>query len=131
VITYRGDASAIEAEDLVPFFEGWPTPPSLDRRLSALRGADHVVLAYDDDRVVGFATALTDGALMASIALLEVVPSHRRRGIGSELVRTLQARLDRLYGLDLCCDEDVVAFYEHLGFSRVVGMVGRAPDRLP
>jgi GNAT superfamily N-acetyltransferase len=131
VITYGSDASALRSDDLAPFFDGWPTPPSPDRRLAALRGADHVVLAYEGDRLVGFATALTDGALTAHVALLEVVPDRRRRGIGTGLVRALEARLGVLYGVDLCCDEEVVPFYEGLGFSRVAGMVRRDGGTLP
>jgi GNAT superfamily N-acetyltransferase len=131
VITYRLDASGIEPEDLAPFFEGWPTPPSLDRRLAALRGADHVAVAFDGDRLVGFATALSDGALMAYLSLLEVIASHRRRGIGTGLVGALEREIGDLYGLDLCCDEDVVPFYERRGFSRVAGMVRRSPHALP
>jgi GNAT superfamily N-acetyltransferase len=131
VITYRLDASGVERQDLAPFFEGWPTPPSLDRRLAAVRGADHVAIAFDGDRLVGFATALSDGALMACLSLLEVIASHRRRGIGTGLVRALEREIGDLYGLDLCCDEEVVPFYERQGFSRVAGMVHRSPQALP
>jgi GNAT superfamily N-acetyltransferase len=131
VITYRLDASGVERQDLAPFFEGWPTPPSLDRRLAAVRGADHVAIAFDGDRLVGFATALSDGALMACLSLLEVIASHRRRGIGTGLVRALEREIGDLYGLDLCCDEEVVPFYERQGFSRVAGMVRRSPQALP
>jgi GNAT superfamily N-acetyltransferase len=131
VITYRLDASGIERQDLAPFFEGWPTPPSLDRRLAAVRGADHVAIAFDGDRLVGFATALSDGALMAHLSLLEVIASHRRRGVGTGLVRALEREIGDLYGLDLCCDEELVPFYERQGFSRVAGMVRRSPQALP
>jgi GNAT superfamily N-acetyltransferase len=131
VITYRLDASGIERQDLAPFFEGWPTPPSLDRRLAAVRGADHVAIAFDGDRLVGFATALSDGALMAYLSLLEVIASHRRRGVGTGLVRALEREIGDLYGLDLCCDEELVPFYERQGFSRVAGMVRRSPQALP
>jgi GNAT superfamily N-acetyltransferase len=131
VITYRLHASGIERQDLAPFFEGWPTSPSLDRRLAAVRGADHAAFAFDGDRLVGFATALSDGALMAYLSLLEVIASHRRRGIGTGLVRALERDIGPLYGLDLCCDEEVVPFYERQGFSRVAGMVRRSPHALP
>lgn len=37
--------------------------------------------------------------------------------------------MDR-YGVDQCCDDDVVGFYERLGFVRVNGMVRRRPEAL-
>lgn len=113
------------------FFERWPTTPSPDRVLAALRGADAVTLAWDGDRLVGFATAITDGALSVAIPLVEVVADRRREGIGSRLVADLVERFDDRYGIDLCCDDDVVPFYEGLGFSRVNGMVMRRPGVLP
>lgn len=134
MIRYADDAAsvaALTAADLSPFFEGWPVPPSSDRRFAALRGADHVALAFDGGRLVGFATALSDGALMSSLALLEVVPSHRGRGIGSELVRRIGEATRGRYGLDVVCDDDVAGFYERVGFRRVAGMVVRRPDALP
>ena len=134
MIRYAVDAAAIgavTANDLAPFFVGWPVPPSPERRLAALRGADHVVLAFDGERLVGFATALSDGVLMSSLSLLEVVPGHRGRGIGTELVRLIRDAGVGVYGLDAVCDEDVVGFYEHAGFHHVHGMVLRDRAALP
>ncbi|MEO8476559.1 MAG: GNAT family N-acetyltransferase [Actinomycetota bacterium] len=134
MIRFTNDSALVAAltpEDLGPFFEGWPVPPSLDRRLAAVRGADHAALAFDGDRVVGLATALSDGALMSSLSLLEVVSSHRGRGIGAELVRRIRDDVADIYGLDVVCDDDVAGFYERAGFHRVTGMGVRRPDLLP
>ncbi len=113
------------------FFVGWPFPPSPERHLDILKGSTHVVLAYDDDpeRIVGFVTALTDGHLAAFIPLLEVLPSHQRRGIGSELVRKILDRLQRLYSIDLVCDAEMIPFYSQLGMRSMSGMGMRNYDR--
>jgi ribosomal protein S18 acetylase RimI-like enzyme len=118
VIEYSTDASGVKPEHLTGFFVGWPKPPSPERHLEILRGSSHVVLARDGAQVVGFVTAISDGAISAYIPLLEVLPDRQGRGIGSELVRRLLAQLDGLYMVDLCCDEDVVPFYERLGLQR-------------
>jgi ribosomal protein S18 acetylase RimI-like enzyme len=118
VIDYVTDLAGIEPEQLQGFFVGWPRPPSPERHLEILRGSDHVVLAKDGLRVVGFVTAISDGVISAYIPLLEVLPEHQDRGIGAELVRRLLAELGDLYMIDLVCDEDVVAFYERLGLQR-------------
>ncbi len=121
---------AVVADDLAPFFEGWPTPPVPELRLATLQGADVVILAFDDDLLVGLATAITDGAMFGYVPLLEVLPAYRRRGIGRELIRRISAALPSLYGLDACCDDVVAPFYLRLGFHRVVGMVRRDPASL-
>jgi ribosomal protein S18 acetylase RimI-like enzyme len=118
VIEYRTDLARVGPGDLDGFFVGWPKPPSSEQHLEILRGSSHVVLARDAERVVGFVTAISDGVLSAYIPLLEVVPEYQGRGIGAELVRRLLAELGGLYMVDLCCDEDVVGFYERLGLDR-------------
>lgn len=131
MIRYESSAEGVAAVDLAPFFEGWPMPPSPDRRLAALRGADHVALAFEGERLVGLATALSDGAITAALTLLEVVPDLQGRGIGSELVARLRAATSDLYGLDVCCDDELVAFYRRAGFHRVNGMITRSRAALP
>ncbi len=74
-------------------------------------------LALDGDRVIGFATAISDGVMSAFIPLLEVLPEYQHQGIGAELIRRLLDQLDDLYMIDLCCDADLEPFYSTLGFQ--------------
>jgi ribosomal protein S18 acetylase RimI-like enzyme len=126
LVTYRSSVRDIEAEALEGgFFEGWPTRPSSGQHLALLGQSAHVALALDAGRVVGFATALSDGVLSAYIPLLEVLPDYRKQGIGSELIRVLLGAVDGLYMVDVTCDEAVFPFYERLGFRRACGAVMR------
>jgi GNAT superfamily N-acetyltransferase len=78
---------------------------------------------------VGFITAISDGVLAAYIPLLEVLPAWQGQGIGAELVRRMQAQLQRFYMVDLLCDPEVQPFYERLGLHRATGMLLRNYDR--
>ena len=127
-IRYATTTHGIEQRHLMGgFWEGWPDPPSPRTHLRILEAADEIVLALDADtkNVVGFITALTDDIQSAYIPLLEVLPAYRRRGIGSELVKRLLARLGELYMVDLVTDPDLVPFYERFGLSRSTGMSRR------
>lgn len=64
MIVYETSAEGLRASDLDGFFVGWPVQPSRERRLRAVQGSDRVVFARDDEtgRIVGFVTALEDGA---------------------------------------------------------------------
>jgi ribosomal protein S18 acetylase RimI-like enzyme len=115
-VEYTELLDGLEPHHLDGFFVGWPNPPSSERRLELLRGSAAVVLARDGERVVGFVNAISDGVLSAYIPLLEVLPAYQGRGIGSELVRRIVARLERLYMIDLCCDAELEPFYRRLGF---------------
>ena len=96
-----------------------------------LEAASEVILARNDlGELVGFVTAITDGVFAAYIPLLEVLPSAQGHGIGRTLVQRMLARLQACYMIDLVCDEDVVAFYEQLGGSRLDGVGWRNYERL-
>jgi GNAT superfamily N-acetyltransferase len=53
----------------------------------AIAGSSRVVGLYHQGRQVGFARAVTDGAIVAYLADVYVLREHRGRGLGLELVR--------------------------------------------
>lgn len=121
----------VEARDLDAFFVGWPSSPSLDRRLAILQGADEVLVARSEaGEVIGFITALTDGVFAASIPLLEALPDWQGEGVGSALVVAMLERLKTCYMIDLSCDDGVVPFYSRLGGSRLNSMAWRTYEKL-
>ena len=84
-------------------------------------------------KVVGFVNAISDRVLSAYVPLLEVLPEYQGRGIGGELVKRLMAELEGLYMIDLCCNEDMIPFYEKFGLVAastmpVVSMIRRDFD---
>ena len=133
MIEYRAGMSGVESSQLEGFFEGWPNPPSPETHRRILEGSDEVVLAVERESglVLGFITAISDGVLTAYIPLLEVRVEYRGRGIGSELVRRMLARLNDLYAIDLCCDAELQPYYEKLGMKRSLGMSVRNYERQP
>jgi ribosomal protein S18 acetylase RimI-like enzyme len=127
-IRYTTSLEGIGPDDLQGFWVGWPTPPSPEVHHRMLAGSEAFVLAIDDaaeGRVVGFVNAIGDGVMAAFIPCLEVLPEYQGRGIGTELVRRLLARLESRYSVDLVCDDDVVPFYERLGLQRWGAMIAR------
>jgi len=126
MIHYTDSPDGISASQLNGgFFVGWLNPPDTDAHLRVLQGSYRIWLALDDDKVVGFINAISDGVLAAFIPLLEVLPEYQGQGIGLELTRRMLESLDHLYSIDLMCDDDVVPFYEKLGMKRAGGMLTR------
>lgn len=133
MIEYVTALDDVEPGDLDGFFVGWPRRPSREAHLELLRRSERVVLAreIDSGQVVGFVSAVGDGVLSAFVPLLEVLPEHQGQGIGTELVRRVLELLEDRYMVDLCCDDDLVAFYERLGMRQVNGMALRTPGAIP
>jgi ribosomal protein S18 acetylase RimI-like enzyme len=122
----------VREADLAGFFDGWARRPSESVLRSVLAGSYcSFVARTSDGRVVGFASAISDGILSASVPLLEVLPAYRGRGIGSRLLQLVLGRLEGLYMVDLTCDEELVPFYRRFGLTEGRSMGMRRPDAIP
>lgn len=128
-IEYRSSPVGLESGDVAGFFVGWPNPPSEETFLKLLAASSQVVLALESGRLIGFITANTDEVLSAYIPFLEVLPSHQGRGVGKELVRRMLDSLRDYYMIDLCCDPELVPFYERFGMTKGTAMLTRNYDR--
>lgn len=126
-VTYRTHVDGLTSGQLRGgFFEGWPNPPSAETHLRILDFSDHKAIAIDDsDRVVGFATAISDHILTAYITLLEVLPEKRGQGIGTTLINRLTHEIGPIHRIDLLCDPELSEFYGALGFDLSTGIYSR------
>lgn len=131
MITYTSSLAGITSDHLRGgFFAGWPYPPAPETHYQILANSAVIVLAQIEDKtVIGFITAISDGVSCAYIPHLEVLPDYQGRGIGTELMHRMLARLRHLYMIDLVCDPPLQSFYERVGMRAVVGMVVRNYDR--
>ena len=93
----------------------WP-----NRRLddiAAVLSTGLVIGAWEGDRLVGFARAVTDGRLRAYIEDMAVHPDHRHAGIASALLERLLAALGDIETVSLFCEPELVDLYGRLGFK--------------
>jgi N-acetylglutamate synthase-like GNAT family acetyltransferase len=60
-----------------------------DRFKRMIRGANRTIVAIEDERVVGFARALFDGASNGYISTVAVAADRQGEGVGRELVQRL------------------------------------------
>ncbi len=67
----------------------WARDRSLAIAERAIRGSSRVVGLYRGAEQVGFARAISDGAVIAYLADVYVLREHRGRGLGLELVREI------------------------------------------
>ncbi|MEK5068414.1 GNAT family N-acetyltransferase [Sporosarcina sp. FSL K6-1508] len=124
---YKNSLDGISSDMLKGFFVDWPNPPNLQTHLLLLKKSSKSIIAMDDltNQVVGFITAISDGVLSAYIPFLEVLPEYKNKGIGKELVNRMLKELADIYMIDLCCDDDLVPYYEVFGMTKANGMTLR------
>jgi len=91
-----------------------------------------VRLAFDGDTLIGAARAITDGVYAAAVFDVCVLPSHRGRGIGRQLMRALMDGLTDQF-IVLVCDEKLRKFYLDVGFGplRAHDIAMARGDRIP
>jgi GNAT superfamily N-acetyltransferase len=82
-----------------------------------VREASHVVGLYHDGDQVGFCRAVTDDTSFAYLADVFVLPEHRGRGLGEELVREMVDRGPYAGRAWLLHTTDMHRLYRKLGFG--------------
>jgi ribosomal protein S18 acetylase RimI-like enzyme len=86
------DRGRIDVDAVHAFISGesyWGRGRSRELVERTIAGSLRVVGLYLDGALVGFARAVSDGATVAYLADVYVLPAHRGKGLGVELVREI------------------------------------------
>ena len=94
-----------------------------------VRDASRVVGLYHRSFQVGFARVVSDGAALAYLADVYVLPEHRGRGLGLELVREAVDNGPFSDPRWLLHTDDAHALYGKLGFGAPSAMLMEPPRR--
>lgn len=101
----------------------------LDRMAKMLAGANCTWSAWDGDRLVGIARAMTDFCYACYLSDLAVDKDYQKQGIGKTLVARMQEDIGEDVALILLAAPAAMSYYPHLGFERHRGayIVPRKP----
>jgi GNAT superfamily N-acetyltransferase len=85
------DPGRVDLDAVVAFLRTtyWAAGRPEDAIAASIRGSHRVVGLYHDGRQAGFARVVSDGETVAYLADVYVLPEHRGRGLGVELVREM------------------------------------------
>ncbi len=98
----------------------WSSANKPDQLYQALLHSHSLVTAWDGDRLVGLANAISDGFLVVYYPHVVVHPDYHRQGIGRELMACLMKRYEGFHQHSVLADKNAVTFYESCGFERSV-----------
>ncbi|MFD0959059.1 GNAT family N-acetyltransferase [Paenibacillus chungangensis] len=83
-----------------------------------IQHADLLVTAWDGERLVGVARALTDYSYCCYLSDLAVDRAYQKHGIGKKLVAIVQERIGESCSFVLLAAPEAVDYYPRLGFER-------------
>lgn len=98
----------------------WSAANKPDELHQALVNSHLLLTAWDGDRLVGLANAISDGFLVVYYPHILIHPEYQRRGIGRELMARLMKRYEGFHQHCVLADKNAVGFYERCGFKRSV-----------
>lgn len=105
----------------------WWSPETDDEALleGIVTGSHCFLTAIKDTEIVGMGRAISDGASDAYIQDVTVKAAHRKKGIGTALVKRLVSRLERdgLRWIGLIAEQNTAAFYRPLGFNTMADAI--------
>jgi predicted GNAT family acetyltransferase len=96
----------------------WATGRPRETVEALVGGATRVVGIYHQGRQVAFARAVSDGHTVAYLADVYVLPAHRGRGLGGELVREIVDGSPFADVRWLLHTADAHSLYAQIGFGR-------------
>lgn len=127
-ISYRFDRD-VDAAAIADVYRsvGWDSfAKDVARLREALQSTSEVASAWDDEKAVGIARLLSDGAFQGYILGVAVRPEYQGRGVGSRLVQMLVDSNPSLH-FHLRTSTRRFHFYERLGFQRHDTAMERPP----
>ncbi len=100
---------------------GWTHAGDPDRLRTAIECSSFAVVALEEERVVGFARAMSDEAFAVYIADILVSPDRQRQGIGRTMTEAILEHypMDRFHHQVLVAERGAEGFYRRLGMVPV------------
>lgn len=120
VITYKTNAK-IEAHELSDLFKasGIKRPvEDLNRVKNMIDNSNLLVTAWDGEKLVGIARALSDFSYCCYLSDLAVDKEYQNQGIGHELVNEIQKLIGDESNLVLLSAPEAMEYYPKIGFEK-------------
>ncbi|HEY9761326.1 MAG TPA: GNAT family N-acetyltransferase [Trichocoleus sp.] len=112
------EADLLQLQRLFRAAAFWAQDRSMEDMAVAIANSHPVVTVWDQDKLIGFSRATSDGVYRATIWDVVIDPSYQGSGLGRKLVQTVLShphvsRAERVYLMTT----NQQGFYERIGFQ--------------
>jgi Acetyltransferases len=84
----------------------------------AFENSHTVIFAFDDDKLIGFGRAISDGTYQAAIYDIAVLPEYQGKKVGSTIVNSILKSIPQCSFI-LYASPGKETFYENLNFKKM------------
>jgi N-acetylglutamate synthase-like GNAT family acetyltransferase len=114
----KSDIDLNQLRELFNMTAFWAQERSISDLSIAIENSEPVMAIWNDQKLIGFARATSDGIYRATIWDVVIHPNYRGTGLGSKLVESLishprMSRVERIYLMTT----HQQGFYEKIGFQ--------------
>jgi len=105
----------------------WPFGEESEKVRVSLANCHEIASAWDGDKLVGLALAVSDGAFVVYYSHVMVDPDYQGYGVGAQLMEELGRRYKGFHQEVVLCDRPMEDFYVKCGFTPLRDIEG-APE---
>jgi N-acetylglutamate synthase-like GNAT family acetyltransferase len=113
----RAKIDLYQLQNLFNIAAFWAKGRSIEDLSKAIANSEPVISVWDEEQLIGFARANSDGIYRATIWDVVIHPEYQGKGLGIKLVETVlahpQMQVERVYLMTT----NQQAFYEKIGFQ--------------
>ncbi len=117
MITYKTTREFSEKElENIFLSVNWSSGKYPDKLVIAMKNSDHVLSAWDGDKLVGLMNTISDKIMTTYFNYLLVKPEYQAKGIGQKLVEMMLDKYKDFARKVLIAYDTETGFYEKCGF---------------
>lgn len=120
-ITFKLNES-LRIEDIIQVFDssGIVRPTDDESRIAVMfKNSNLIISAWDNDRLIGVARALTDFSYCCYLSDLAVNKDYQNRGVGKKMVEIIKNKLGEKVMFLLLSVPSAMEYYPKIGFEKV------------
>jgi GNAT superfamily N-acetyltransferase len=110
----------LDAEKVLNLYKTnkWSSAEKPEELMNALKNSYGLITAWDGDKLVGLANAISDGYLVVYYPHLLILPEDQGKGIGSMIMKQFAAKYAGFHQQILVADGRAIDFYKKCGFVK-------------
>ena len=118
MIEYR-DNKSVPREQIMALYLAceWSAAKKPDALCAALQNSHALITAWDGEKLIGLANAISDGHLVVYYPHMLVMPDYQGQGIGRRIMQRMHERYGHMHQQILVADGEAIGFYEKCGLE--------------